>query len=130
MRQIPLNSILLWMPELTDQFELQGAAQCNVLTLASAAATGQVCGVCAVVTSESYEARRVSSAKPSQASVAPGLIGRLPQCTCNEGDRHECDRHECDRHEGDVHECDRHDRDRHERDRHEGDLHQGDKHEA
>ena len=75
--------------------------------MASAAATGQVCGVFAVVTSESYEARRVSSVKPSQASVAPGLIGRLPHCTYNEGNRPECDRHECNRREGDRHECNR-----------------------
>ena len=71
----------------------------SVLWSSATVQVSSVC-VCAVVTSESYEASRVSSVKPSQASVAPGLIGRLPQCTYSEGNRHECDRHEGDRHEG------------------------------
>ena len=115
MRQILLNPFaqLVWCLTLKGQFEVAKSSSVHCFHMASAAATDQVSGLCAVVTSESYEASRVSSVKPSQASVAPGLIGRLPQCTCNEGDRHECDRHE-----GFRHECDRHEGDRHEGDRH------------
>jgi len=84
-RQVPLKSFHYGSGAQDDgSLRVASSSSVHCCHMASASATGQVSGVCAVITSESYEARRVSSVKPSQANVAPGLIGRLALCTCIE----------------------------------------------